>query len=389
MPLEAEKKLIRRRVSFVGCLVFEMGTDCVTFHSLFIQISIFTFFSTNACVPRVISSMTDAAPGVRQGSGPSPLIVYEPAKRIFIGGLPHDTTKEELIDFVRKRSRANPRNVELSAPKGSAYFAERIRVAMLGGAVEQEEGDLSTPAACATNCRGFAHMSVEGMKGVIEALNGLPLRGQRITVAPAKTHFAYALMSAKVAKESAAHHLAKAAEDAAAMEAAATEAVQQHAGGNGDAVEPAHDSNVENGEPLEGETITATTTAARSSIIPPPPFHFFDCRRRFAGIAREVALKFRPAGDTRRAAASTIPASVGEKRPRDGGAPQTRVSDKAQARSGLSSHRGGRGGGQAAPSRPTRVAPPPPPPPPPPKDERKTNSLRAKLELLRARIAAA
>jgi hypothetical protein len=98
---------------------------------------------------------------------------HDPSRRLFLSGLPPTVTRKEIVEFIKKRTRANPMYVEIAL---------------------DAEG----------KCKGFAHCTVEGLRSVVEALNGIPMDGNRIVAAPAKPHFSVPIMKAKKEREDAA-----------------------------------------------------------------------------------------------------------------------------------------------------------------------------------------
>ncbi|CUG93396.1 Hypothetical protein, putative [Bodo saltans] len=94
----------------------------------------------------------------------------DPSKRMCIKNLPPDVTKKDLADLIRKRTRAQPQYIDLGL---------------------LEDG---TP-------RRYAHVTVEGLKGVMEAINGVDIRGFNVIVEQAKPHYSFALAEARRKRE--------------------------------------------------------------------------------------------------------------------------------------------------------------------------------------------
>lgn len=94
----------------------------------------------------------------------------DPSKRMCIKNLPPDVTKKDLADLIRKRTRAQPQYIDLGL---------------------LEDG---TP-------RRYAHVTVEGLKGVMEAINGVDIRGFNVIVEQAKPHYSFALAETRRKRE--------------------------------------------------------------------------------------------------------------------------------------------------------------------------------------------
>lgn len=270
---------------------------------------------------------------------------FDPAKRLFISGLPPDVTKKELADFVRMRSKANPSHIEIALDENK-------------------------------NCRGFAHMTVEGIKGVIEGINGLPLRGHRITADRAKPHYSVAIVAAKKQREAAAEkNLASAVADDAT--------------------------------PADPETVKDESEAqekrAPEEYNLRKDIHYLRCKRKYAQIASQVAAEQlaqhllrnpRNVGSHRwfgSTAAFASPKSGFETRaanrfssPNTVGSP-AQSTDRKRPRDASSKGRAPAAVTETAPPKP---APPPAEPtaPPPSKEERKIKGLQARLEQLQRKL---
>lgn len=95
---------------------------------------------------------------------------FDPAKRLCLKNLPPDVTKKDIAELIRKRTRSQPQLIDLG---------------------QDDEG----------NTRRYAHVTVEGLKSVLEALNGAPLGGYNIIAEQAKPHFAFLVATDKRKRE--------------------------------------------------------------------------------------------------------------------------------------------------------------------------------------------
>jgi RNA recognition motif-containing protein len=94
----------------------------------------------------------------------------DPAKRLCIKNLPPDVTKKDIAELIKKRTRAQPQYIDLGT---------------------RDDG---TP-------RRYAHVTVEGLKSVMEAINGVDLRGFNVVVEQANPHYSFALAEARRKRE--------------------------------------------------------------------------------------------------------------------------------------------------------------------------------------------
>ena len=246
---------------------------------------------------------------------------YEPSKRMFIKNLPPDVTKAEIVEMIRKRSRAQPSNIEIGKSK---------------------DGEP----------RQYAHVTVEGLKSVIESIQGVPIRGYNVACEPAKAHYSIAIRDANRQKEREAEAEAEAAE-------------------------------------AEREAELAELAANPPKLMCKSKVKsFYHYRRRYGEVASEIAKEFRESyiqhgfkTDAERAEEEAAANAV---------VPPNVVTDQPHATRG---RRGGKNQGENrdkkfGDKKPKAVeAPAPPPPPPPPsKEERKVAGLQAKLLALRAKM---
>ena len=107
-------------------------------------------------------------------AGVAEVMAHDPSRRLFLSGLPAEVTRRDIVEFVKKRTKANPMYIEIA---------------------KDEAG----------NGKGYAHATVEGLRAVVEALNGVPFPGSgaRIVAAQAKPHFSVPIMKLKKEREDA------------------------------------------------------------------------------------------------------------------------------------------------------------------------------------------
>jgi hypothetical protein len=258
----------------------------------------------------------------------------DPAKRLCLKNLPPDITKADIADIIKKRTRAQPRYIDLGV---------------------RDDG---TP-------RRFAFVSVEGLKTVMEAINGVTLRGFNIIAEQAKPHYSFALAEAKRKRER--------------EEETEAEERQQRA-----------------------ELLLAKWAAQPETITKEkPPRPFYGAKQKYGRIASEIAAKSREEAKLRKSQmAGRFGGEAGAPRrfgatPVTGGAAVSALQSSSSAIEGNSQPVGGaaptrasfRGKKAAKPVEPA-TPPPPPEPPQPTKEERKLTGLQAKLAALREKMKA-
>lgn len=271
-------------------------------------------------------------------------MAYDASRRLYVGNLPPDTTKHDIIDLIRKRSRANPQHIDIAIDADGKP-------------------------------RGFAHCSVEGLRNVIEAINGMPLKNNRVVAAAAHTHFSVAITNAKRERERA---------DRAAIEARET-------------------------AEEEAKAKREAFVASGEKVVLKAPLSFYGGRQHYAKIASKVAATLRTqfinaTGGTkpffvqRRVAQrndvvdgqtgnlpSAEPATNKQHElsaeGKSCGAPN-RKRQRLETRQQPSSQSGATKKATQQPA----IAAPPPPPPQPTKEERKVAGLQARLAMLRQKL---
>ena len=232
--------------------------------------------------------------------------MFEPSKRLFLGNLPEDVTKKDVADFIRRRTRANPMHMEIGKTK---------------------KGD---------GC--FAHCTVEGLKTVIEALNDMPLKNNRVVAAAAKPHYVAALQQARKERE----RREREVEDAKVKAQAEID-----------------------------EKLQQLRESGEKQILPPPK-PFYQRRQQYSKIASEIAAKCRAAfgaahpelGYRRQAGGKAARPSAGAA---EGGEPTAKKPRQEKEKKTVT------------------VVKPPTPPPEPSKEEKKLNALQARLLALKAK----
>lgn len=286
---------------------------------------------------------------------------HDPSRRIFLGGLPPEVTRRDIVEFVKTRTRANPMYVEIGTYKDGS------------------------------GC--FAHATVEGLRSVLEALNGVPMKGRKISVAQAKPHWSVPMMKLKKERELAdiAAQDAKAAADIAKAEAEA-------------ARKAAYEAYVK--EALEADDDAELTLHRADPATVPSAAAFASTKLKYATIAAEIAEAQRQKHRERKAYEDE------QEKWRSGGASPQQQQDSFNSYGGRGTgvdggFRGrGRAGGvvvahqkreapavrfsdRAAPAQPPAEPAAPPPPPEPSKEAKKLASLQAKLAALKAKIGKA
>ena len=216
--------------------------------------------------------------------------------------LPPDVTKKDIADLIRKRSRSQPQYIDLGI---------------------REDG---TP-------RRYAHVTVEGLKGVIEVLNGANMNGYNVIAEQAAPHYAFKILEAKRARE-------KIERDADEARQAAIEALQERLAAQGDTINKEH-----------------------------PPKSFFHGKQRYARIAAEIANKMR----LERAPQQPAPRA---QQPHTATNPNSHKLDKRKPKK------------QPRVEKVEPIPEPPaaPEPPQPTKDQRKLAGLQAKLLALKEKM---
>jgi hypothetical protein len=223
----------------------------------------------------------------------------DPAKRMCLKNLPPDVTKKDIADLIKKRSRSQPQYIDLGL---------------------KEDG---TP-------RRYAHVTVEGLKSVIENINGALLNGYNVIAEQAQPHFAFKLLEAKRARERAEREAEEERQRAVdAMNARLQE---------------------------QGNTITVENA----------PKSFYHNKQRYARIGAEIAKRLRE----ERNPPSLLQPLKHVKKQVEGG----RAAKKARVEKQVVS---------AKKEEDPVVAPEPPPPT---KDQRKLAGLQAKLQALKEKM---
>jgi hypothetical protein len=294
---------------------------------------------------------------------------HDPSRRLFLSGLPPTVTRKEIVEFIKKRTRANPMYVEIAL---------------------DAEG----------KCKGFAHCTVEGLRSVVEALNGIPMDGNRIVAAPAKPHFSVPIMKAK-----------KEREDAAIAEADARMTARIEKKEQEKERKAAHAAEVralmEAGDDEEGDDDPYAGVAIRKpdASVMPAREAFAGSRLKYAQAASEIADEGRKAH-----AQVTVGSSHNVDYQDQGAAFHPRSGfQQQQQRGGFAQGQDRQGGFQAGFQRGKRprdepvggrgsvqfkeavqVAPPQPPAPPAPpeptKEAKKLANLQAKLAALKQKL---
>jgi RNA recognition motif-containing protein len=295
---------------------------------------------------------------------------HDPSRRLFLSGLPKDVTRKDIVEFVKKRTRANPMYIEIA---------------------KDADG----------NGRGFAHITVEGLRAVVEALNGVPMNGNRITAAQAKPHFSVPIMALKKEREDAEQAAAEARMNAR-MEAKEREKERKAREKEqlNSALEAESDDDDEN--PYAG------VVKRRIDPVEVPPAKLFANKKlAFSQIAAEIASKSR---EQHKAAAAQYRGSANAGYFEDGSYEQQQSYGGGYGAGrgrGAGFGRGGRGGtgynqgvgdkrDREEPAAASRVRfssnaepaqpPPPPPPPEPTKEAKKLANLHAKLAALKQKL---
>ena len=94
----------------------------------------------------------------------------DPSKRLILKNLPPGVTKKDIADFVKGRSRAQPRGIDLGV---------------------NEDG----------TTRRYAHITVDGLKAVIAALADASFKGYPVKVEPARPHYTWKIQEDKRRRE--------------------------------------------------------------------------------------------------------------------------------------------------------------------------------------------
>lgn len=254
---------------------------------------------------------------------------YEPSKRMHIRNLPPDVTKAEIVDLIRKRTRAQPSNIEIGkGPDGVQ--------------------------------RQYAHVTVEGLKAVMENIEGAPIRGYNISVAAANPHYSIKIRDTNRRRE----------REEEEMEAAAQ---------------------------AEREAELAALAENPPQLMPKSKVKsFYHYRQRYAQIASSLAKEFHngflqhgfktdaereeEAAAANRKEATEPPAATRGRRSEAAGTSGPSTSDHGKKKFGDKWKGDKKSAAAAAPPAP------PPPPPPPSKEERKVAGLQAKLLALKAKL---
>lgn len=253
----------------------------------------------------------------------------DPAKRICLKNLPPDVTKADIADIIKKRTRAQPRYIDLGTL------------------------DDGTP-------RRFAHVSVEGLKSVLEAINGVGLRGFNIIAEQAKPHYSFALAEAKRKRER------EEEQEEESRRQRAQELLEKWA--------------------AQPETITKEK----------PPRPFYGGKQKYSRVASEIAAKCREAAKARKASSSGygFPTRSNRYTAEPGTATSEPVQSSSNQQTSAAPESTAKPLDRRGPRKNVRreavaapVAPPQPPPPPQPtKEERKLTGLQAKLAALREKM---
>lgn len=256
----------------------------------------------------------------------------DPAKRMILKNLPPEVTKKEIADLIRKRSRSQPMHIDLGV---------------------NEDG----------TTRRYAHVSVEGLKGVIEAINGVPIRDHHVIAEQAKPHFSFKIVEANRKRER--------------EERDAEELRKQRA-----------------------ESFLAKCLAQDNITKDKPPRPFYHSKLKYSRIASEIAQKCRQEHENKngplQARSTAYPT---ERQQADAAAAASSTAaqnaDATGAAQRSNSKWAGKGGNAAHRQKPKgekkEVVPEPPKvvvPPPPTKEERKLSGLQAKLAALKEKLKA-
>lgn len=241
----------------------------------------------------------------------------DPAKRICLKNLPPDVTKKDIADLIRLRSRSQPQYIDLGL---------------------NEDG---TP-------RRYAFVSVEGLKGVLEAINGAPIRGFNVIAEQCKKpHFGFTLAEAKRKRER---------EEQEADDARKQRVEQLLERWN-----------------AKGDTITKDL----------PPKSFYHSRQRYAKVAAEIAAKSREQNKQKFGLSHMPPSTHVSAQLAQSARHEATTPAGASRRSQLKRHKPERTKKPETPVEPVA----PPPPPQPTKEERKLTGLQAKLAALREKMS--
>lgn len=239
----------------------------------------------------------------------------DPAKRLCIKNLPPDVTKKDVADLIRKRTRAQPQYIDLGT---------------------MEDG----------NPRRYAHVTVEGLKGVMEAINGVAIRDYNVIVEQAKPHYSFAIAEARRKRER--------------EETEREEAVEKRA------------------EELRERWSNQPNTITKEK----PPKSFFYNKQRYASVASQIAKQCRERH--RQAYGNSLMPPSTQILPDNGTSNEADTKFNRKKDLGKDKRRPRREKPVAEPAAP----PPPPEPPQPTKEEKKLSGLQARLAALREKMKA-
>ena len=285
---------------------------------------------------------------------------FEPSKRLFLGNLAPDVTVKDIADFIKNRTKARPMFIEIAQEKSQDVELDE------NGKVKRRP------------CRGFAYATVEGLRGVIESLNGMLLNDRAVTAAQAKPHYSVAIRQRKIQAEK---------EEEARLDALRLEKEAWN--------ERQEEMMRWQGE--EGDTDEKFKVALR------PPPSFYAGRQRYHQLGHDVHEKLRQEARARKQSCAADAYGSGSNHSGQSQHHQINNSSGESRRSKQQLHQPDRKRGRSDDRRkkgdasaakpPAAAAPPPPAAPPaapagPSKEERKLASLQAKLAFLQQFVAA-